>query len=327
MLINIVPANKKRMLITDNGNKKKFIFGSIGVNSYINSMDIQMTNEDEVVNIQIGNFCSIAYNVLALVNRNHDYKAITTSASPLFYFNNKKIKQKGEIIIGNDVWIGNNAILLSGIKIGNGAVIGAGTVVTKNVPPYAIVVGNPMRVINYRFDEDNMQKLQNIQWWHWPIDYIEKNRDWFNKSVNEFTNMFYQNKKNYQDINIIKKEKSLLFYPDFNEAYPVWKKVIIEYINKFSSEDNISLILRIIQGERFEQKINMISDIIKDTPNMPDILVLNDIIEDERTVFKEVNFYITTRSIDTIRHVEMADEFNVKILSGVDIPVFDEICN
>lgn len=325
MFFNIIPSNEKRKITIDNGNKKCFTIGSIGVNSYINSIDIQFNIEDEVINFHIGNYCSIAYNILALVNRNHDYKSITTSASSLFYFNNKKIKQKGEIIIGNDVWIGNNVILLSGIKIGNGAVIGAGTVVSKDVPPYAIAVGNPMRIIQYRFDEENIRKLQSIQWWNWDIDFIEKNKEWFNKSVDEFTNKFYLGEKKCQDIKVAKKEKSLLFYPDFNGIYPVWKKVVTEYINKFLSEDNISLILRIPENNDFENKIKMITDLISETPDLPDILVLNDLVDDERIIFKEVDYYITTRSIDTIRHVEMADEFNVNILSGVDIPVFDDI--
>ncbi|WP_152909094.1 hypothetical protein [Clostridium homopropionicum] len=70
-------------------------------------MDIHITPEDETVNLQIGNYCSIAYNILVLINRNHDYKSIATSSVGVLNFKDKRIKQKGQIIIGNDVWIGN----------------------------------------------------------------------------------------------------------------------------------------------------------------------------------------------------------------------------
>lgn len=322
-MIHIDPMHIKRNLEIQNGDKFNFSIGCIGVNSYINSLELNLGANDEVINVQIGNFSSIAYNVLALVNRNHDYKSVTTSSVSLFNFKDKKIRQKGQIIIGNDAWIGNNVILLSGIKIGNGAVIGAGTVVSKDVPPYAIAVGNPMRIIKYRFSKENIEKFQNIQWWNWEIDDIKKNIKWFEKSVDEFTNKFYIEKNNSKELKMIKKEKSILFYPDFNENYPVWEKVIYEYISKFTAQDDITLILRIPNDEDFEQKINMISEIIDGNSNLPDILVLNDIVDDERDIFRNVNYFITTRCMDTVKCIEMADEFYVRILSGVDTPVFD----
>jgi len=78
-------------------------------------------------------------------------------------------------IIGNDVWIGTNSTILRGVTIGNGAVIGANTVVTKDVPDYAIVVGNPARIIKYRFSETIAEKLNGICWWDFPLDIIKKN--------------------------------------------------------------------------------------------------------------------------------------------------------
>ena len=74
---------------------------------------------------------------------------------------------RGDIVIGNDVWIGRNVMMLSGVTVGNGAVIGAGAVIAKDVPPYAVVVGNPARVIRFRFDEETIAALQEIQWWNW----------------------------------------------------------------------------------------------------------------------------------------------------------------
>ena len=87
-------------------------------------------------------------------------------------------------VIGNDVWIGRNATLIAGVRIGNGAVIGAGAVVTKDVPDYAIVVGVPARIIKYRFSEEIIKKLNMIEWWNWSDDLIaERYEDFFNIEV------------------------------------------------------------------------------------------------------------------------------------------------
>ena len=97
--------------------------------------------------------------------------------SPVFYagrdsvkakFSQHELKAPGRVFIGHDVWVGRSAIVLPGVTVGHGAVIGAGSVVTKDVPPYAIVAGNPAKLIRFRFDQDTVGKLMLIQWWDWP---------------------------------------------------------------------------------------------------------------------------------------------------------------
>jgi acetyltransferase-like isoleucine patch superfamily enzyme len=80
---------------------------------------------------------------------------------------------KGDINIGNDVWVGAKSTIMSGVKIGDGSIIGAGTTVTKDVPPYSIVVGNPGKIVKYRFDENQIEKLLKISWWDWTEDRIK----------------------------------------------------------------------------------------------------------------------------------------------------------
>jgi virginiamycin A acetyltransferase len=129
----------------------------------------------------IGNFCSIALEVLILLGGNHSLNWI--SAYP---FENEAInfhkrpnnfyeKSKGDVIIGNDVWIGRRVIILSGVKIGDGAVIAAGSVVTKDIPPYAIAGGNPAKTIRKRFNEDIIKALLIIKWWDWDDEKINDN--------------------------------------------------------------------------------------------------------------------------------------------------------
>lgn len=81
-------------------------------------------------------------------------------------------KSKGDVIIGNDVWVGMNSMILSGVHIGNGAIIAAGAIVTKDVEPYSIVGGNPARVIKKRFDDTIIKRMEEIEWWNWKKEYI-----------------------------------------------------------------------------------------------------------------------------------------------------------
>jgi len=82
-----------------------------------------------------------------------------------------------DTIIGNDVWLGHDATVMPGVNVGNGAIIGTNAVVTKDVPAYAVVAGNPAKIIRMRFDESTICQLQEIAWWHWPIEFIEQHFD------------------------------------------------------------------------------------------------------------------------------------------------------
>lgn len=129
---------------------------------------------------KIGKFCSIARNV-DIGGFDHDYHKITTM--PLFRFEQTKngggeipniVKHDSYCEIGNDVWIAAGAQVLHNVKIGDGAVIGGGAVVTKDVPPYAIVVGVPAKIIGYRCSEKQIEKLETIKWWDWPDEILKE---------------------------------------------------------------------------------------------------------------------------------------------------------
>ena len=131
----------------------------------------------------IGKFCSIACGVKFLFNSaNHTLKSLSSYTFPLFYEEWGLEKSnvatawdnKGDIVIGNDVWIGYEAVIMAGVHIGNGAIIAARAVVTKDVPAYTIVGGVPARPIRKRFDEDTIHKLEALQWWNWPADKISR---------------------------------------------------------------------------------------------------------------------------------------------------------
>jgi serine acetyltransferase len=101
---------------------------------------------------------------------------------------------KGDIIIENDVWIGATTTIMSGVKISNGAVVAAGSIVTKDVPPYAIVAGNPAKVVKYRFTEEQIKKLLLISWWDWDEQKIKDNAiSMWSDDINGFIDKFYGN--------------------------------------------------------------------------------------------------------------------------------------
>jgi acetyltransferase-like isoleucine patch superfamily enzyme len=129
----------------------------------------------ENVPVRIGSFCSIGPDVLFICAAEHRVDTATTFP---IQFANGKIRNangtagKGPITVGHDVWIGARCIVLSGVTIGNGAVLGAGSIVTRDIPPYAIAVGNPARTIRYRFAPDVIRRLQSLEWWNWSDDLI-----------------------------------------------------------------------------------------------------------------------------------------------------------
>lgn len=148
----------------------------------------------------IGKFCSISHGVKIGLGP-HPLNFFSTS--PIFYESYRgyvdkqlydEFKDKGYTEIGNDVLIGANAIILAGLKIGDGAVIGAGSVVTKDVPPYAIVTGNPAKIIKYRFSEKTIKELLKLKWWEFDIECILKFKDSFDK-IEEFIKVINENCK------------------------------------------------------------------------------------------------------------------------------------
>ena len=137
-------------------------------------------NNDRLI---IGKFCSIACGAKFLfTSANHTLRSLSTYPFPLFFeeweLDKKQVASawdnKGDIVIGNDVWIGYEAIILSGVNIGDGAIIGARAVVTKDVPAYTVVGGIPAKEIKKRFDAETIDKLQQIQWWDWSFEKIQQ---------------------------------------------------------------------------------------------------------------------------------------------------------
>lgn len=131
-----------------------------------------------------GRYCSFAGSVHVFLSGNHRTDWVSTypfadfgDAFPSVWARPGGNVGRGDVVVGNDVWIGWQALLMSGVTVGDGAVVATFAVVTKDVPPYAIVGGNPARVIGYRFDEQTISDLLQLKWWDWPIERVRENLD------------------------------------------------------------------------------------------------------------------------------------------------------
>ena len=172
----------------------------VGYSTYI-------SNNSEIINSKIGKFSSIGNNVRIIAGAHPTRKFVTTS--PLFYsvdsvkmfkvkFTDKKkfeefkyIDDKYYIDIGNDVWIGDNVSIMQGVKINDGAIIGANSLVTKDIPAYSICVGTPAKVLKYRFSKEEIEQLIKIQWWYKDKKWINDNKEFF-----EDIDIFLEKNKN-----------------------------------------------------------------------------------------------------------------------------------
>lgn len=153
--------------------------------SYINDTevgDFTYAGSNTTINYsRIGKFCSLARNV-DIGGFDHDYHKVTTM--PMFRFvqlfegGNPDAGKKELCEVGNDVWIAAGAQILHKVRVGDGAVIGGGAVVTKDVPPYAIVAGVPAKIVKFRFSDDVINDLLDIKWWEWPLTVVLENIKW-----------------------------------------------------------------------------------------------------------------------------------------------------
>lgn len=291
------------------------------------------------VNLHIGRFCSIADHVSFHMGDGHDYKRIAMGATKLLENapHGSGKRQKGSIIIQNDVWIGTGATIMPGVVVHNGAVIAAGSHVTKDVPPYAIVGGNPAKVIGWRFEQDVIDRLQAIQWWYWDEEKIRENAEYFSDNTELFCNRFYpealKDREAEREIPSGKEvqrrgegeEENYLLIPDLGCSYEVYLRVIKEFIDKFFHITGKNLLI-FLTKEHLEQYASQCGELMK----LVDLCRreggrIQLAMEGEHTlyeVFRETSDFIITRHPDTVKYSCLADYFRLRFISGADEPIW-----
>lgn len=316
---------------------KLFPVLTIGRDSYIEEAIVENVLDRQLIyNLQIGRHSSISPDVTFIIDLNHDYKRVCQGRLGNVPYKRPELsRRKGQIIIMNDCWIGENATILSGVTIGNGAVVAAGSVISKDVPPYAIAAGNPAKIIGYRFEPEQIDALQLIRWWNWSSEKIQACAEQLYGDIDTFiSNHITDVRQELASIAAVDlkpiekqnqgKEKILLYIPDFEQDYPTYPKVIDAFVKSYS-DTNHELLLYIKEDDFLEEKLSLLNGIFagyKEANCYINLYVGT--IKDERSLFRQADAYITNRSIDNIRHMDMADLFKIPVISSVDIPVFSE---
>lgn len=325
--------NKTLLTMPVPGTEERFPFMQIDVDSYIVGAEIQsglnFNYSEGVHSIQIGKYCALADKITFLVNLNHDYKSVLQgSPSFLTIHSTCRTRRKGSVLIQNDVWIGNGATIMGGVTIHNGAIVGAESVVTKDVPAYAIAAGNPARVIGYRFDEEQRRALQGIGWWNWPIETLIQRQEDFVRPVESFIEKYgiEAEEKWDQAVPFIEKDerKNILFLMDLEEPFPLWEKILKEYCSEKQSQIQTRLILYIPPSAAAKGYYDIITERLKDLKGPEEDIILREGAEgdDLGCLFAAADYFITTRNENNILWTEYADRYDVKLLYGTDIPVF-----
>ncbi len=344
MGIAISSENIKRYIYADISEKEKdFPFVCVGKETY--ALDIRINNSlkingaNQCYNFQIGNYTSIGSEVEFIIDQNHDYKSVYQGVIRPFGTGERskqglgqmmsRIHRKGQIIVGSDVWIGDRATILGGVTIGNGAVVAAGAVVTKDVPPYAIVGGNPAEVISYRFDRETCTKLNKIQWWNFSDDELMFAKNDLQGDPKEFADKYIEDVKCFERksgmfVPYIT-EKSVPRYLTFIESdttYPLFPFAIEAFMEKYV-HGGAELIVAYSSDDKIQCKAaEKLIEILNET--VPEELIVNVCgIEtaDEEAVFSEADYFITGRDMRNLLRMDYASKYGVGVISGADVPI------
>lgn len=332
--IDVKPETvKKTMTYNVDTGVAKFPILTIDKDSYIAGAKIESGInfhwEQGTYNLHIGKYCSLAKDILFMIDTNHSYDRLYTGV--VLELKNKQgtykstMRPRGEIIIQNDCWIGHGATIMDGVTIHNGAVVGTNAVVTKDVPPYAIVAGNPARIVKYRFDEDTINKLQKIAWWDWDSDKILQYADKMVGNVKEFVDTFYVEDMHKKSIELkkISQGKSFVFYLDIDEPYCIWKKVIKQFAEAMNNTDN-ELILYLNPNEyQFEKKLKMLYEelALYEDYNCY-VNICTEVFEDDADLLQIADYYISNRYRKNVHRMCKADLHGAKHLIGVSSNIF-----
>lgn len=316
----------------------------VGVGTYCcglevdNGIEFQNLEEGFLYNLQIGRYNSIAEDSSIMIGRTHNTRAVESGALSLF-FKQKNCEplwkplnfiQKGSIVIQNDVYIGNQVRIMPNVVIRNGAVIAANSHVVSNVPPYAIVGGNPAKIIGYRFPKEIIEKLQIIRWWDWDESKLLENSKYFTEDLDEFCDRFFdeENQKFITFLNnksVQYPEDTYFAFVDFYENYANYIYIWESFLDAFSHDETKRLIFFVQADSNIhisDEVWNNMREIIDKINRSSDIKCKVDIkcgnLEEAENVFAQCHHYLISRTFWAVHFSCLADLLNIEILSGVD---------
>ena len=319
----------ERVAFEDESRSRRLV--TLGRRSYFVQGMMEYGSAD--CHILIGRYSSLGHRLVFEIDLNHDHSCISTypfedklqHADDILHYDKRCSRR--QIIVGNDVWMGCDVLLVGGVRIGNGAVLGAGAVVAKDVPPYAVVVGNPARIIKYRFSEDIIGKLQKIKWWNWPDEKVVSVLPQV-KDVQAFADTFIEEvepETAETDVSASLKELHAQGYTiyyciaDFDIPDPVWQSVLETYLHAYRAQDKVALLFGIGSSCETDQALlHMRSRVEAMGEKAP--LVLTHSTEEKVCVpvLRQAECLITTKDGISSEAVDYAADAGIRIVYGLD---------
>lgn len=336
---------ESRVLFTVDYENNSYEYTIAYVGPYTYSLNTHVDNDVHVTdkskgfwhNFHIGNGCSIGSDLRCVFGRNHNIRKVSSGAleTHLSYSKIQPVKfesdfhQKGSIVIQNDVWIGDNVTIMPGVVVRNGAVIAQNAHVVKDVPPYAVVGGNPAKIIGWRYPDEVIEKLQTIQWWYWNHWKIVENYECFTEDVEGFCDKFYDEaQKEFSELvqkrNVC--DDAYFMFVDYYENYSSYSNIIDEFLARFVNDSNKRLIL-FVQNDCdvspiTEELLMQLQALCKYITDNPAIKAKVELVVGDRAkateVFLQTSHYLISRTFNTVYFTCLADRLGVEIISGVD---------
>lgn len=231
---------------------------------------------------------------------------------------------------------------MDGVRIGNGAVVGAHSTVTKDVPPYAIVAGSPARIIRYRFSEEIIHKLNRIKWWYWDMNKIKQNEKYFcSTDISAFANNFYSPERDsiihtdFSDMLAQRRQegfKVVYYEPDFSDNNRVYfgknvnERVIEQLFDAYHTKNNILLVMRMGKDDYFKYKDDVVAlhkaCCDKNGLNPPMYIMASDSIK--LSVLQQTDYVIINHLESCMMVVDYASDYGAQILSGFSLYIYKQ---
>lgn len=306
---------------------------SIDTDSYIVQAEIQSGIEFDPAAgrhcIAIGKGCSLADRITFMVDLDHNFGAV--AQGELLFLKKatppRANRRKASIIIQNDVWVGHGATIMAGVTLHNGCVVAADAVVTKDVPPYTIVGGNPARILRRRFDEETAAALQQIAWWDWPEQVQNDRKNDFCLPVQEFIRKYLPKGSGISEYisspQAPEDRVCVLFVPDVKALHPLYPKVLKQYFEKDRPHTELLIYLpKEDYNPQLQKRIERILERAGDLDSYVTLQTGEDL--DEHMLFQMADYFVTTRSRETVHRTCLADLYGTKLLYGTDEPIFPE---
>ena len=288
--------------------KHKIIIGAHSEFSVSKDQIIENSDISIISVVLIGRYTSVANDVL-----------FETEIAPQL----TKANMQHQIIIGNDVRIGDHVIISDGVRIGNGAIIDAGAVVTEDVPPYAIIMGNPARVVKYRYSPELIKALQRIKWWNWSDDTVASRAQEMTDIIS-FVTKYHQPdiymKGGTAEVLHARKDTGKTIYCfslDNTSDIPIWEKVVDAYLRTFTKASHVSLVLEILPESM--DILSILDKKVRDVgEDAPEILRCRANIGENLELIQSADIYIASARPRCMFYIDYADTYDVEVRSGFD---------